>query len=61
MLPSRDWSTFAEATILAETIRQYWQAKGKIVNMRVVIDGADHSKKPLYVIRSDMIAGSPHP
>ena len=61
MLPSRDWSTLAEATILAETIRQYWQARGKSVNMRVMIDGADHSKKPLYVIRSDMLAGSPRP
>jgi hypothetical protein len=59
MLPSRDWSTLAEAHVLAETIRRYWEAKGRTVNMRVVIDGADHSKKPLYVIRSDMVRGMP--
>lgn len=58
--PTRDWLTKSAAIDLAALIEGYWAARGKKVSTRVEECGADRGK-PIYSVRSDMLAGSPRP
>ena len=55
---SENWvGSLASATLLAQSISEYWAAKGKRVTFEIQCkDDGDHK---LYMIRSDMMNGLP--
>jgi len=62
--PTRDWLTKAAAQDLANQIQSYWAAQGKKVSMSVIMSGKkqntpSNEEKPIYVVRSNMVNGSP--
>lgn len=60
-----DFFTLRGAETLANRIRNYWAIRGKTANVWTEIGGTFQvnedggTRRPYYVVRSDMVAGCP--
>lgn len=57
-----DYLEYHNAHQLAEKIRSYWRERGykPMVIVEPMHLGTDPTKRPSYVVRSDMVGGWPH-
>jgi hypothetical protein len=54
-----DFSSKEGAERLAEAVRQYWARRGYTVDLAIEEVARDHVKKPVFSIKSDLLAGRP--